>query len=132
MAPEIYWLAATSLMTGVIWIPYILNRFVEMGMFNAILKTDADTTPNAIWAERLMKAHKNAVENLVIFAALILCVQTAGLNTELTALAAVIYFYARLTHLIGYTFSIPFVRTVSFLVGFACQLMLGLTLLGLL
>ena len=132
MTTEIFWLTATSLMTSVIWVPYILNRFVEMGVFNAILKTDADTTPKAIWATRLMKAHKNAVENLVIFAALVLCVQTMGLNTELTALAATTYFYARLTHIIGFTFSIPFVRTVSFLIGFACQLVLGLSVLGML
>ncbi len=131
MNHELFWLSATALMTGLFWAPYILNRFAEMGIFPAILEVDADATPQAKWAKRMMKAHTNAVENLVVFAPLVLVVHVSGLGTELTAAAAMVYFYARLVHFVVYTLGVPAARTLAFLVGFACQLILGLTVLGL-
>jgi len=132
MSNELFWLSLTALMTGLFWVPYILNRFIEMGIFPAILNPDADPTPKATWAKRMMNAHSNAVENLVVFAPLAITIHLSGTGTELTASAAMVYFYARLVHFIVYTLGIPAARTVTFLVGFACQLILGLTLLGLL
>ncbi len=48
------------------------NRKMGMG---AVMDSDVDTTPKAKWARRMMKAHRNAVENLVIFAPLVLALQ---------------------------------------------------------
>jgi hypothetical protein len=30
LQPELYWLAATCLMTGLLWAPYVANRFREL------------------------------------------------------------------------------------------------------
>jgi len=127
MSQELYWLTLTALLTGLLWMPYILNRFAEIGVIAAIFNPQTDSKPKAPWADRMMKAHTNAVENLVVFAPLALAVHLSGTATELTAKATMIYFFVRLLHFIVYTLAIPGARTVCFLIGFACQMILGLT-----
>ncbi len=76
-----------------------------------------------------MRAHANAVENLVVFAPLVLALQVVGTSTSATATASMVYFFARLAHVLLYTFAVPLLRTVAFVIGFGCQLTLALTLL---
>ena len=75
-------------------------------------------------------AHSNAVENLVIFAALVLVAHIAGVNNETTALACAIYFWTRVVHFAIYTFRIPWIRTFAFVVGFGCQIVLAWQILA--
>ena len=77
-----------------------------------------------------MRAHANAVENLVIFAPLVLALQVFGISTATTATACIVYFFARAAHIVFYTFGVPLLRTVVFIVGVACQIALALTLLN--
>ncbi len=126
---ELYWLVLTTLMTALIFVPYILNRMQEHGVRPALWNPQPDTRPKAQWAERLMRAHANAVENLVVFAPLVLALQIAGMNTVTTASACMVYFFARLAHVILYTFGVPLLRTLAFAVGVGCQMVLALTLL---
>ncbi len=77
-----------------------------------------------------MRAHVNAVENLVLFASLILAVEIVGANSSITATTSMIYFFARLVHVIAYTIALPVVRTLAFTIGFFCQISLALTLLS--
>ena len=86
--------------------------------------------PQSPWARRMKAAHYNAVENLVVFAALVLAAQVAGVSNNATVMACMIYFWARVTHLVACTFAIPLVRTLSFAVGFACQMTLAAQLLA--
>lgn len=132
MNTELYWLTLTALMTGLFWVPYILNRFAELGILPAIMEVNADLTARAAWANRMMLAHQNGVENLVVFAPLVLVLHATGTGTALTASAAAVYFFARLAHFIVYSLGIPALRTVLFLIAFACQMLIGLTALGLL
>jgi len=76
-----------------------------------------------------MQAHANAVENLAIFAPLVILIQITGMNSNTTATACMIYFFARLTHYFVFTFAVPLLRVVTFLLGFAAQIVLGLRLL---
>jgi uncharacterized MAPEG superfamily protein len=75
-------------------------------------------------------AHNNAVENLVVFAALVLVAHVTGVNNETTALACAIYFWARVAHFAIYTFRIPWLRTLAFVVGFGCQVALARQILA--
>jgi len=129
MTTELYWLIVTTLMTALLWVPYILNRMKEMGVWPAVWNPHPDPRPKAQWAERLMRAHANAVENLVVFAPLVLALHMAGTSTAITASACMIYFIVRAAHVILYTFAVPLLRTVAFLIGFFCQMALALTLL---
>ena len=131
LSPELYWLTITALMTGLMWVPYILNRLAEKGALKATWDPQGDTTTRVPWADRMMRAHQNAVENLVIFAPLVLALQIAGISSAATVSACVVYFSARLVHYIVFTLGIPVVRVLAFAAGVAAQATLALALLGL-
>ena len=130
LAPELYWLTLTALMTAAMWVPYILRLIVQLGPIKTFTDRNADTVLVADWARRAKRAHYNAVENLVIFGLLAVMVQSTGFGNSTTAMICQVYFYARAVHYIVYTLGIPFVRTLAFLVGVACQFALGAHLLG--
>jgi uncharacterized MAPEG superfamily protein len=90
----------------------------------------ANPKPQSAWAQRMMKAHDNAVENLVVFAALVLAAQAADVSNAATATACIVYFWARVVHLGAYTFAIPWVRTLAFTVGFCAQATLAWQILA--
>jgi len=131
MKKELFWLVCTVVMTGLFWVPYILNRLAEMGIWKAIGDSNADLTPRTKWARRMMCAHRNAIENLAIFAPLVLALLVKGVSTPLTVMACEVYFFARLLHFIVYTAGTPVLRTLSFAVGFACQMTLAYEILKL-
>ena len=107
------WVAALS---AIMWIPYILNTITVRGLMDAVGYPE-DPKPLAPWAERMKKAHYNSVENLVLFATLVLVAHAAGISNETTVLVCKVYFWARLVHLVAYTLGIPWVRTLAFAVG---------------
>ena len=74
----------------------------------------------AAWAARLKKAHYNAIENLVIFAAVVLVLNAAQVSNETTVLACTAYFWARLAHMVVYALGIPWLRTLSFAASWVC------------
>ncbi len=128
LTTELYWLVLTITMTALFWLPYIVNRMIELGAWATL--SVPQLQPQTLWAQRLMKAHVNAVENLVIFAPLLLIIQITGMNSLVTATVSMVYFFARLIHVVAYLAAIPVVRTLAFTVGFFCQMALVLTLLN--
>ncbi|MFT5451512.1 MAG: putative MAPEG superfamily protein [Enterobacterales bacterium] len=77
----------------------------------------------------MTKAHSNAVENLVIFAPLVILVQITNSSNEITLMACQVYFHARLAHFLVYSLGIPYFKTIAFAVGFLAQMVLAYTLL---
>jgi len=130
LSSEIYWLTLTVAMTGLFWVPYIVNRLYEEGMFKAIWNPNPDAGPKAAWAQRMMCAHQNAVENLVIFIPLALIVDITGINNENTLLACKIYFIARALHYLVFTFGVPIMRVISFGIGVYAQGVLAIEILS--
>lgn len=120
MKTELMYLALVTALTGILWVPYILDRIAVRGLMDAVGYPDSPK-PQSPWAQRLMKAHANAVENLVVFASLVLLAQVAGVTSDVVVTAAVVYFWARVVHAVAYTLAVPWVRTVSFAVGFFAQ-----------
>ena len=103
LSTELYWLTLTIGMTAVMWLPYIINRMAELGIWSALWDPFGHTEARAAWANRMMQAHINAVENLVIFAPLVLLIHLTGQSSALTAIACVIYFVARVVHFVGFS-----------------------------
>lgn len=129
MTVELKYLALVTTLTALMWIPYILNMIMVRGVVDAVGYPE---NPKAMapWATRMKAAHYNAVENLVVFAALVLIANAVGVKGEATALACMIYFWARVVHFLAYTFRIPWVRTLAFVVGFGSQLTLAYKILA--
>jgi len=130
-SPELFYLVLTAGLTGIIWVPYILNRIVEMGLWPALKNPEPDDQPGAKWAFRAMSAHRNAIENLVVFAPLAVCVHVLGVSTSATVMASTLFFFSRLAHLVVYLLGIPLARTLVFAVGFLCQATLFVHLISL-
>ena len=128
MPSELLWLTWTVILTGVLWIPYILDRFATRGIMGTFANPMPDSKPPSVWAYRMKNAHYNAVENLVVFATLILILNDLAISTAATVAAAAIYFWARLVHAVVYALGIPVIRTLAFLVGWAAQVVLVLAI----
>jgi uncharacterized MAPEG superfamily protein len=128
MTPELFWLSLTVILTGLLWVPYILNRLLVRGLLGAMANPTRDAKPHAPWATRLMFSHDNAIENLVIFAPLVLILAQLDYSTKWTVYACAVYFWARVAHLIVYTLGLPVFRTLAFTVGFLAQVVLALAI----
>ncbi len=127
MTPELTKLVWVLALNALIWIPYIINGIMVRGLIDAV-GYPADPKPLSPWAERAKKAHYNAVENLVVFAAAVLVLNAVGISNDATILACTVYFWARLVHYAVYTAGIPWLRTLSYTVGWACNIVLILQL----
>ena len=128
MTSELTSLTWVATLTTVLWIPYILNMIMVRGIVDAVGYPD-DPKPLAPWAARMKAAHYNAVENLVVFAALVLVLNAAGISNDTTVLACQVYFWARLVHFFVYGFAIPWARTLAYAVSWLCIVALLLQLL---
>jgi uncharacterized MAPEG superfamily protein len=128
MTRELFWLTLTVILTGLLWIPYTINRCQIRGLGGAMANPSRNDKPLADWANRLMFAHDNAAENLVTFAPLVLILNAIDYSTKWTVLACAVYFWCRVAHLIVYTLGVPVLRTLAFTVGFFAQVVLALAI----
>jgi uncharacterized MAPEG superfamily protein len=111
------------------WVPYILDRIAVWGLVDTVGYPE-NPPPQSPWARRLIKAHANAVENLVVFAPLVLAAHAIGVTSALTAAACMVFFWARVVQVLAATFAVPWVRTLAFVVGFFCQAVMAWQLLA--
>src|SRR5260370_17290789 len=107
MTRELLWLTLTVILTGLLWIPYILNRCQVRGLSGAMANPSRNDKPHAEWATRLMFAHDNAVENLVIFAPLVLILAEIDYSTQWTVYPCAVYFWARVALLSSHPLALP-------------------------
>src|ERR1700751_3071054 len=128
MKSELLYLTLVTALMGLLWVPYILDRIFVRGLLDAV-GYPSNPKPQSLWAQRLMKAHANAVENLVVFAPLILIANAGGVTGPAIATSAAVFFWARLVHVIAFALAIPWVRTVAFAVGFSAEVCIAWHLL---
>ena len=127
------------LYTLMMWMPYIMAQFYSNGTFSLAYldgvwkKMSYDDpklmrVPPPAWADRAARAHLNAVENLVIFAPLVLMAQAKGIDVDLMAQT---YLIARILHYPAQCIGphMPAVRTLAFATGWAACVMMGVMLI---
>jgi uncharacterized MAPEG superfamily protein len=119
---ELWWLTLTILMTALFWVPYVLNRVAMTGLGGTLAGGAPDSGKLSTWAQRAIKAHGNAIENLAIFAPIVLTAHVLGISNGATRAAVVVYFFARLAHFVVYTAAIPAARTLTFTAGWLAQI----------
>jgi uncharacterized MAPEG superfamily protein len=81
------------------------------------------------WTSRAQRAYRNMLENLIIFAALVLAAQLSGKTNVATALGAQLFFWSRLAYAPIYVIGIPWLRTGLWGVSFAGLVQILLQLL---
>ena len=81
------------------------------------------------FAGRARRAHLNMIENMVLFTALVLVAAVAGKANAMTAMGALIFFWARLIYAAIYLIGIPWLRTLAWAVSVIGMVMIALQLI---
>ncbi len=113
MSTELTMLAFSAGLAFVLAFPPVIALILTKGLAFAAGNRDEPYTP-PVWGERAGRAYRNMVENLVVFAALVVVVQLSGAANETTALGATLFLWARLAHAVIYIVGIPYLRTAAF------------------
>ncbi len=121
----LHWLAAAAVLTALFWVPYILERALSLGVMGAMRPVEPeDLLKQALWAQRARRAHDNAVQNLVVFATLVLVAAAMGKDADpLLVTAGQVYFWSRAIHFPVMALGVPVIRTLAFLGSFTAQMM---------
>lgn len=94
------------------------------------LAGNRDNMPElAGFAGRAQRAHRNMLENLVLFAVLVLMAQLAGHTNALTQVGAMLFFWGRVAYAVIYLAGIPWLRTGAWTVSVLGLLVIFLQLL---
>ena len=95
----------------------------------SVLAGNRETMPPPTgWAGRAQRAHRNLLENLPLFAILVLLAALTARLTPTTALGAQIFFWARVAYAAVYLAGIPYLRTLVWLVSMAGLVMIFIEL----
>ena len=81
------------------------------------------------WAGRAQRAHRNMLENLPLFIALVLVAQIANRTNAMTLLGAELFFWGRVAHALIYLAGIPWARTLAWAVSVVGLVLIFLQLL---
>lgn len=110
MKPELMLLAWAVLLAFVQMLVAVSGQTLQVGL-PALAGNREGLPPATGWAGRAARAHRNMIENLVLFAALVLIAVAAGKTNDTTLLGAQIFFWARLVYAFVYLAGIPWLRT---------------------
>jgi uncharacterized MAPEG superfamily protein len=116
MEYELNYLVWSAGLCAVLWIPYVLARVNVLGLNEALGYPDAPAELPK-WAQRAERVHLNFLENLPIFAVLVLAGHVTESFDTLTAAGAALFFWARIGHAIVFIAGIPYLRTLTFAVS---------------
>jgi uncharacterized MAPEG superfamily protein len=128
--PELHALTLVAVATVLMWVPYALARMATRGVMATFANPGPEHAADPAWAERARRAHANAIENLAVFAPVVLIAAMIGVSTPATVLAAQVYLVARLAHYVIYAAGIPVARTLAFVIGVGATLVIAAAVLG--
>ena len=127
MKPELMLLTWALVLTFVQMLIAVSGATLQVGL--PVLAGNRETLPPITgWAGRAQRAHRNMIENLALFAALVLICILAGKTNATTLLGAEIFFWARVVYAIVYIAGIPWLRTAVWFVSAIGLVMLFLQL----
>ena len=129
LTSEIYYLILITLFCGLLWVPYVMERFFRLGIKETCGYRDKNIKISP-WASRAKLAHSNLTENLPLFAILVILISILELNNQQTETGSIIFFYSRILHYFIYTFAIPFLRTFLFLASWISLLIISVPLIS--
>ena len=116
MKPELALLVWAAVLTFVQMLIAVMGATLQVGL-PALAGNREGLAPCTGWAGRAARAHHNMLENLVLFAALVLVAVAAGRTNGTTLLGAQLFFWARLVYVLVYLGGIPWLRTAVWLVS---------------
>lgn len=116
MRPELYLLVWSAVLAFVQMLVAVVGAFMQVGL--PALAGNREGLPEFKgWTGRAQRAHRNMLENLVLFAILVIVAVLANKTNSTTLLGAQLFFWARLVYAPVYVAGIPWVRTAVWTVS---------------
>jgi uncharacterized MAPEG superfamily protein len=110
MKPELTLLVWATLLTVVQAVVAVQGAMMQVGL--PMLAGNREGMPEIKgWGGRAARAHRNMIENLALFAALVLVAVAADKTNAMTLLGAQIFLYARVAYALVYLIGLPWLRT---------------------
>jgi uncharacterized MAPEG superfamily protein len=123
MKPELVWLLWAVALTVVQMLIAVSGATLQVGL-PRLAGNREGLAPFTGWAGRAQRAHRNMLESLVLFAALVLVAAVSQKTNATTLLGAQLFFWARLAYAGVYLAGVPWLRTLIWLAS-----MIGLVLI---
>ena len=128
MSPDLQYLLLSAILCFVQMLIAATGANTQVGL--PTLAGNRQDLPDMVgWAGRARRAHLNMIENLMLFAALVLIAAVAGKANATTAMGAMIFFWARLAYAVIYLIGIPWLRTLAWFVSVIGMAMIAWVLL---
>jgi uncharacterized MAPEG superfamily protein len=128
MKPELVWLLWALALAFVQMLVAVGGATLQVGL-PALAGNREGLPPFTSWAARAQRAHHNMLENLVLFAALVLIAVVTNKTNSTTLLGAQLFFWARLAYGLVYIASIPWLRTAVWTVSVIGMILIFVQLL---
>ena len=116
MKPEMSLLVWSVLLAFAQMLVAVTGQMLQVGL-PALAGNREGLPPATGWAGRAHRAHRNMLENLVLFAALVLAAMAAGKTNDMTLLGAHLFFWSRFAYAVIYVIGIPYLRTAVWAVS---------------
>jgi len=116
MKPELNLLVWSVVLTVVQMLVAAQAAFNKVGLM-ALVGNREGMPEITGWGGRASRAHYNMLENLVLFASLVLVAVAVGKTNDMTLLGAQLFFWARVAYAPIYISGIIWVRTLTWLIS---------------
>ena len=116
MKPELNLLVWAAALTVVQVLVAVMGAFNQVGLMRLVGNRE-DMPKMTGWAGRAERAHLNMLQNLVLFAALVLVAVATGKTNDMTLLGAQLFVWGRVAYAIIYLAGLPWLRTLSWFVS---------------
>jgi uncharacterized MAPEG superfamily protein len=116
MKPELMYLTWAVALTVVQMLIAVSGATLQLGL-PTLAGNREGLPPFTGWVGRAYRAHHNMLENLVLFAALVLIAAISNKTNATTLLGAQIFVWARVAYAVIYLAGIPWLRTLAWTVS---------------
>ena len=110
MKPELMWLLWAVALTFAQVLVAVAGAQMRVGLPMLVANRE-NMAEHSGWVGRAQRAHRNMLENMLLFATLILIAVVAGKTNGTTLLGAQFFFWGRVAYALVYYAGIPWLRT---------------------
>ena len=127
MKPELTLLVWAAALAVVQVLVAVTGAFTQVGLMKLV--GNREDMPRILgWAGRAERAHLNILQNLVLFAILVLVAVVTNRTNDMTLLGAQLFFWGRVAYALIYLAGLPWLRTLSWVVSVIGLLLIFLQL----
>ncbi|WP_158554656.1 MAPEG family protein [Methylovirgula sp. 4M-Z18] len=123
MTPDLMYLVWSAALTVAMVLVAVFAAMMQVGL-PALAGNRDDMPPLTGFAGRAERLHLNMLQNLPLFAILVLAAAVTNRADGVTALGASLFFWARVVHGVFYLIGVPWLRTMAW-----CVSIVGLVLI---